>query len=267
MSNILDEILAHKRGEVEQARRRRPLEALQAMPGYQRPRRDFYAAVATPRGTRLNLIAEVKRASPSAGVIAATFDPVAVARRYEEAGAQALSVVTDEKFFDGRLEFIETIKAAVPLPALRKDFMLDPYQLHESRAFGADAILLIAEALPPPLLAELFQTARGLELCVLVEVHERESLDAVLRVLQPLPATGFLLGINNRNLKLQRIELETTETLAPLVSPAVPIVAESGLKTRADAQRMRAAGARALLIGETLMRSADPRAAVRELLD
>ncbi len=265
MSDILAQILAHKRDEVERAQTARPLATLRSMPGFAAPPRNFYGAVSAPRRGGPNLIAEIKRASPSAGVIKADFDPVAIARSYADAGAHALSVLTDEKFFDGRLEYIEQVKGAVGLPVLRKDFILDLYQVHESRAYGADAILLIAEALTPPLVNALTALAHDLGLCVLLEAHGPAALNAALRALPAGLRDGLLVGINNRDLKAQTIDLATTENVARIVPPGLPIVSESGIKTRQDVERLHAAGARALLIGETLMRSADPRAMVRSL--
>lgn len=265
MSNVLDQILASKRDEVEQARRDRPLENLKSMPGYYLPRRNFYGAVTVPRRGRPNLIAELKRSSPSAGTIATDFDPVAIARQYASGGAHALSVLTDEKYFGGRLEYVEQVKAAVGLPVLRKDFLVDTYQVHESRAFGADAVLVIADALDVSLVKELVALARSLDLWVLLEVHSRACLLAALSVVQEQRPAGVLLGINNRNLQTQAVDLATTEELARLVQPGFPIVSESGIKTRHDVERMHAAGARALLVGETLMRSGDPERTIHEL--
>lgn len=266
MASFLDEILAHKRGEVEQARRARPVEELRDRPGYFLPRRNFYGAVAVPRGGRPNLIAEIKQSSPSAGTLRAHFDPVAIARQYAAGGAAALSVLTDARYFGGRLEHLEQVKAALDLPVLRKDFLIDPYQLHESRAAGADAVLIIAEALAPAAAAELVRMARALELWVLLEVHSRARLLELLARWPEPWRDGVLLGINNRDLATQRVDLATTEALAPLVPPGLPIVAESGIRSRRDVERMHAAGARALLIGETLLRSADPPQAIRALL-
>lgn len=265
MANILDEILAHKRGEVEQAQIARPVAALQAMAGYHLPRRNFFGAVTVPRRSRPNLIAEIKRASPSAGVIRADFDPVALARQYAAAGAQALSVLTDEKYFGGKLEYIEQVKAVVGLPVLRKDFLVAAYQVHESRAFGADAVLVIADALDPPRTLELVALARELELWVLLEVHSRKRLLETLPAVSSYLRNGVLLGINNRDLAAQRVDLGVTEELATVLPPGVPLVSESGIRTRADVQRMHAAGARALLIGETLLRAGDPAQAIDEL--
>ncbi len=264
MNDVLTEILAHKSTEVEQARRTHPVDELQRQPAYAAARRGFCAAVTKPRVGRPNLIAEIKRASPSAGLIQPDFEPVAIARQYEEGGADALSVLTDERFFGGRLEYITAVKAAVALPVLRKDFVIDPYQIHEAAAAGADAVLLIADALDDARLAELADVARRLALDVLLEVHSRARLAAALKVIRDWPA-GVVLGINNRDLKAQRIDLATSEQLARELPPGLPFVAESGVKTRADVVRLHAAGACALLIGETLMRSGDPAATIREL--
>lgn len=264
MPNILDEILAHKRREVEQARAATPLEVLQERQLYQMPRRNFYGSVAAPKPRGPNLIAEIKHKSPSAGVIVPDFDPVTIARTYEAAGACALSVLTDERYFGGAPEFIERVKQAVSLPVLRKDFIVDPWQVYESRAIGADCILLIGEALEGERITELTVLAHQLELCVLVEVHAR---DVLMKVLQALPhewRSTMLLGINNRDLAVQRVDLTTTERLAELVPPGLPIVSESGMKSRQDVERMHRAGARALLIGETLLRG-DPARNIRDL--
>lgn len=265
MPTILDEILANKRREVEQARAARPLEQLHSRPGYFLPRRNFFGAVAVPRRGQPNLIAEIKRASPSAGVIRSEYDPAGIARQYEQGGAQALSVLTDELYFGGRLDHIEQVKAAVGLPVLRKDFLVDAYQVHESRAYGADAVLVIAEALETDPALELLRLARSLELWVLLEVHSRERLLAVLQGMDAALRDGVLLGINNRNLHAQTTDLACTERLAPLVPPGMPIVAESGIRTRKDVERMHAAGARAVLVGETLVRSGNPSQTIREL--
>jgi indole-3-glycerol phosphate synthase len=265
LPTILDQILAHKRGEVEQARSARPLGQLKSLPGYLLPRRNFYGAVTVPRRGRLNLIAEIKRASPSAGVLRPDFDPAALARGFAAGGAQALSVLTDERYFGGHIEHIALVKAAVDLPVLRKDFLVDPYQVHESRAYAADAVLVIAEALGAGPAVELAELARSLELWVLLEAHTRASLLEVLPLVRARLQDGVLLGINNRDLHAQQTDLATTEELAPLIPPGWPIVAESGIQTRKDVERMHAAGARALLVGEALLRAPDPERAVREL--
>ncbi len=266
MADVLAEILAHKRAEVEQVRAAVPPAELRQRPAYHLPRRNFFGAVTAPRARGPNIIAEIKRRSPSAGEIRTNFDPVAIARSYAAGGAAALSVLTDGRFFGGRLEFIEQVKAAVALPVLRKDFIIDEYQVVESRAAGADAVLLIAEALAPPALEGLLRQARELELWVLLEVHARESLLAALPAIHAVEQQGVLLGINNRDLRTQQVRLETTEQLVPLVPPGVPVVSESGVQSRRDVERLHAAGARALLVGETLMRSPDPGAALDALL-
>lgn len=265
VADILAEILEHKRGEVEQAKAERTLERLKDMPGYSMMRRNFYGAVACPQLKRPNLIAEIKKRSPSAGLIRPDFDPVAIAQMYEEAGAVALSVLTDLKYFEGELDFIGQVKDAVDLPVLRKDFIVDAYQIHESRAFGADAILLIGEALTASELRDFTALAGDLELTVLLEVHTRNQLVEALQAVPGPLREHVLFGINNRDLKIQQTDLATTETVAELVPPGIPIVSESGIKTRQDVDRMHIAGARALLVGETLMRSEDPVRMIRQL--
>lgn len=265
MTNVLGDILAHKRAEVEQARQHTTVDMLRAMSAYSAPPRDFTAAVAPENLNHPNIIAEIKRASPSAGLIARDFDPVHIALQYTAGGAAALSVLTDSRFFRGELGFIQRVRSVVALPVLRKDFIVDSYQIHESRAAGADAILLIAEALSSEEIAEFSAIARALELSVLIEVHSTTSLDLVLRTIGQ-QRDGILLGINNRDLATQTIDIVTTERLAPRVPPDLPIVSESGIRSRADVRRMHAAGARALLIGETLMRSGDPAAKLQELI-
>lgn len=266
MNTILDQILANKRSEVERAKCECPLESLEARAASAEPPRDFHAAVSAERG-RPHLIAEVKAASPSAGVIREGFDPAETAAAYERGGAAALSVLTDRKFFRGEPEFIERVKRRVALPVLRKDFLIDPYQIHESRAIGADAVLLIVEAVGAALLPELLRLAIGMDMTVLLEVYERESLLRAAELLDDSMRGAVLLGVNNRNLKTQEIDLGNTERLAELVPSGFPLVSESGVKTRGDVQRLTRAGARALLIGETLMRSGDPAATIRELFE
>lgn len=264
--NVLQQILADKRGEVERAREARPIAQLKALPGYRQPRRNFYGAVAAPR-ERPNLIAEIKRASPSAGVIRTDFDVAALAAAYERGGAAALSVLTDRRHFGGDPAFIAAAKQATGLPVLRKDFIVDPWQLHEARALEADAVLLIAEALPTADLAQFARLALELELCILLEVHSRETLLAALGAVSPENHRGgLLLGINNRDLARQSVDLATTEALSALAPASVPLIAESGIRTRADVQRMMRCGVRGLLVGEALMRQADVERATRELL-
>jgi indole-3-glycerol phosphate synthase len=206
------------------------------------------------------VIAELKRASPSKGVIRTHYDPPAHAKSYQAAGATALSVLTDERYFQGHLDHLATVRGMVTLPCLRKDFLVDPYQVDEARAYGADAVLLIAAAGSPTLRVELLATARAAELDVLVEVHDERELEWALA------AGASLVGINNRDLATFVTTLETTERLAPLVPADVLLVAESGIQSSADLRRMVAAGARAVLVGEAFMAAPDPGAALTELL-
>ena len=265
MGTILDRIIETKRQELQAARARQTLAGIRARAADAPPPRDFYGALAVPPAGDVHVIAEIKRKSPSAGVIRADFDPPAIARVYHAAGATCLSVLTDAKYFDGRLEYIEQVRAVVPLPVLRKDFIIDAWQVHEARAAGADAVLLIGEVLPPEQIGELRDLAASLGMATLIEVHERETLTGLLERVPLGAGTRSLLGINNRDLKVQRTDLATTETLVPLVPPGTPIVSESGIRTREDVRRLAAAGARAVLIGETLMRAADIAAAMRDL--
>lgn len=266
MANILDRIVETKRVEVARARSLRPLEEVRARAAAEPPPRDFHGAIAAAPARGVHLIAEVKRKSPSAGLIRPDFEPAGVARAYHEAGASCLSVLTDEVYFDGRLDYLREVRAAVPLPVLRKDFMIDPYQIYESRAAGADAILLIGEVLPPATLAEMLDIAGSLGMTSLIEVHDVETL-AGLRGHVPFPNDRrSLLGINNRDLKVQRTDLATTERLAKRAGAGTLLVSESGIQSSEDVRRVVAAGARAILVGESLMRSPDIGAAVRQLL-
>ena len=257
--DILQQIVATKKREVAAAKARLPEEQLksQVAAGHLAPPRNFFAALAKPPEGLVNIIAEVKKASPSAGVIKADFDPVAIAQMYHAAGADALSVLTDEQYFGGKLEYLAAIKRAVPLPVLRKDFIIDPYQVWESRVAGADAILLIAEILGDALLLDLQILAAELRLTTLIEVHEMDSLLRVRSVIGFPLRSYSLLGINNRDLRTFKTDLATTLRLAELVEDKQILVAESGIRDKSDVQRMQAAGVRTLLIGETLMRSHD----------
>lgn len=218
-------------------------------------------ALALDRGPEaLGLIAEVKKASPSAGVIAADFDPVAIAEQYQVAGAHCVSVLTDEPFFQGHLSYLTRIRQAIALPCLRKDFIIHEVQIFEAAVAGADAILLIVAALEQPQLEALNKAALSCGLDVLVEVHTREELDRALEI------ESALIGINNRNLTTFEVNLATTEELSEEVPEGVILVSESGIKTRADAQRVFAAGCQAILVGESLMRTGDVAGQVTELL-
>lgn len=254
----LQQILDVKRTEISRLAARR--EHLRAAALQRNDFRPF--ALAVDRGPEggLGLIAEVKKASPSAGIIAADFDPVAVARAYEEAGAHAVSVLTDEQFFHGSLSHLTKVRSEIRLPVLRKDFILDEVQIYEAVVAGADAILLIVAALEQPALEHLLKVAETCQVDALVEVHSREELE------RALDAGTRFLGINNRNLATFEVDVATTETLSEEVPDDVILVSESGLKTAADTRRVFACGCNAILVGESLMRSGDVAAQVQDLL-
>ena len=257
---ILDTILAYKRDEVAARQSRISLAELQAACLNLPPARGFQAALQTPKIGPVTLIAEVKKASPSAGIIREDFDPVSIACTYEEAGASCLSVLTDEKFFQGHDEYFRTIRDAVALPMIRKDFVVSTWQIYESRLLGADAVLLIAAALTPTELRQFYRLALSLGMDALVEVHTEGEMQAALDV------EARLIGINSRDLNTFVTDLETVSRLAAQVPGSVTLVAESGLKTHADVQQVAGAGAKAILVGESLMRAADIGAAVRALM-
>jgi indole-3-glycerol phosphate synthase len=257
LANILDKIIADKKAEVELRKSQVGLEQLKEQVRSLPKCRNFYKAVTKAGSRGINVIAEVKKASPSAGLIREDFDPVAIARTYKKCGADAISVLTDEKYFQGRLEYIKQISEAVDLPILRKDFIIDPWQVYESRAAGADAILLIADALKPGELMDLMITAAELTLTVILEVHEADTLLGV-RSLIGFPKKGYsVLGINNRNLTTMEVDLGTTSRLAELVDNKNELVAESGIKSRADVEKLKSSGVRAVLIGQVLCESPD----------
>ncbi len=261
MPNVLDDIVAHKLTEIAAAKLRTPSEALQARLENAPPVRDFLAALrAAAERIGIGMIAEVKKASPSAGLIRTNFDPVEIAKIYEANGAACISCLTDEKYFQGRLEYLTAIKQAVSLPVLRKDFIVDRYQVLEARAAGADAILLIAECLDNCRLRDLYFYASELGMECLIELYEPENLDRVLKLQAPL------IGVNNRNLKTMVTDLDHTIRLAPRIVPEALLVSESGIRSRTDVDRLQAAGCRAILVGESLMRSADIAASVRTLM-
>ncbi|MCU0879144.1 MAG: indole-3-glycerol phosphate synthase TrpC [Pirellulaceae bacterium] len=258
MSTILDKIVDTKREEIARARAAMPLERLRDQLADAPPIRDFFAPLAADGPIRL--IAEVKKASPSKGVIRPDFDPVAIARDYAAGGATCLSVLTDEVYFQGRLDYLRQIRAAVELPLLRKDFILDTYQLVEARVAGADAVLLIAECLDDCQLRKLHNEAIELGLVPLVEFYEEANLPRVLE------AGAQLVGVNNRDLRTFEVDLEHVVRMRRLVPAETVLVGESGIHTREDVLRLEMAGIDAMLVGESLMRQADVRTAVRQLL-
>ncbi len=257
---ILDTILAHKTEEVAAGAAEMPLSAMKTRALAMPPPRGFLAALQQPKARPVALIAEVKKASPSAGVIRSDFDPVQIARIYEENGASCLSVLTDKKFFQGHDDDLRTIHEAVALPVIRKDFIVNEWQIYESRWLGADAILLIVAALTPAQIAEYAALAQELGMAALVEVHTEAEMQVAIE------AGATLIGINSRDLNTFVTDLGTVARLAAMVPADVTLVAESGIKTPADVKRVADAGAKAILVGETLMRAPDIGAAVRELM-
>lgn len=256
---ILDRIVADKRDELSAAKVRVQLRDVRRRAEGSAQPRGFEDAL---RGPAISLIAEVKKASPSRGVLRADFDPAWLAGRYAEGGAAAISVLTDAPHFQGRLEHLSAIREALPggPPLLRKDFLFDEYQLYEARAAGADAVLLIVAILEQPLLEDLLDLARDLGLDALVEVHDETEM------LRAVAAEATLIGINNRDLRTFNVDLATTEHLRPLASPEATVIAESGIFNREDMQRAQRAGVNAVLIGEGVVTAPDPADKVRELL-
>lgn len=258
MPTILDKITATKREEIAQAKSARPQAEVERAAAAAPAPRDFFAALSA--GPPIRLIAEVKKASPSKGVIRADFDPVEIARIYAAHGASCLSVLTDVQYFQGSLEYLKAVRAAVSLPILRKDFILDPYQVYEARAAGADAVLLIAECLDDCGLRSLHNLILELGMTPLVELYEPSNLPRVLE------AGATLIGVNNRNLHTFEVDLEHSIRLHAQVPKECVFVSESGIRSRADAVRLEAAGVEAILVGESLMRQLDIGAAVDTLL-
>ncbi len=260
MSDILKQIVAVKREEVAAALKRTPLAAMREDAESRVLTRDFVGALrARIEAGEAAVIAEVKKASPSKGVLREEFIPADIAQSYAEFGAACLSVLTDRQFFQGSVDTLKQARASTPLPVLRKDFMVDPYQIYESRAIGADAILLIAAVLDDAQLAEFEAIARALDMAVLVEVHDAPELARALKLKTPL------IGINNRNLRSFEVTLDTTLALRAQVPPERLLVTESGILTKADVQKMRAAGVHAFLVGEAFMRAAEPGEALAQL--
>lgn len=258
MTNILDRIVATKRAEVAEAKTRRPVEQLTLEAAAAPKPRDFFAALAA--GGPIKLIAEVKKASPSKGVIRADFDPVQIAETYARHGATCLSVLTDGPYFQGSLEYLRAIRAAVDLPLLRKDFILDEYQLLEARAAGADAVLLIAECLDDCRLRSLHNRTLELGMTPLVELYEPANVERVLA------AGATLIGVNNRDLRTFTVNLQHTIRVRQQIPDECVLVGESGIHSRADVELLEAAGVDAMLVGESLMASPDIGRAVDRLL-
>lgn len=255
---LLKEIYTNKLNEVAQKKAQFPIQGLREATSSLAPTRDMELALRAEGG--LKLIAEIKRASPSSGILRKDLNPLEIALQYQQNGASAISVLTDERFFQGKLSHLEEIRRVIKLPLLRKDFVIDPYQLYEARVAGADAVLLIASLLDRSKLEGLLGLARELGLGCLVEAHTEEELKKVLDT----PAT--LLGINNRNLETFQIDLETTLRLRPLIPRDKIVVSESGINTRTNVLRLQEAGIDAILVGEALIRSKDPGAKIRELM-
>lgn len=255
--NILEEILDNKRREVARLKKTMPMDRLADKPGYARKCLSLRKAL---NNEGIAIIAEIKKASPSKSVIRADFNPVKIAREYVEGGAAALSILTDRRFFQGDIYYLTDVRPSVPIPILRKDFIIDSYQLTEAKAFGADAILLIASVLETERLRELHVEATELGLECLVEVHDERDLNI-------FDSIGIsLVGINNRNLSNFSVDVGTTMRIASLLPPGVTVVSESGISSRADIENLAQHGIRAVLIGESLMRSPQPGEKLRSLL-
>ena len=264
MSNILEKIVAVKREEVATAQKKLPLVALRADAESCAPTRDFEGALrAKIAAGQAAVIAEIKKASPSKGVIRPDFDPAAIAQSYAQGdgmvSAACLSVLTDWQFFQGSAEYLQQARAACALPVLRKDFVIDPYQIYEARAMGADCVLLIVACLDDALLQALCALAQQLGMAVLVEVHDRAELERALRLIADTAAPhNIVLGINNRDLRTFTVSLQNTLAMLQEVPPGQLLVTESGILTRQDVQTMRQAGVHAFLVGEAFMRAPDP---------
>lgn len=268
MSDILNKIVDYKKQELEHQRRKVSLQDVRKMAEDAEPGRDFFGALSVShRGerpfaptTEVRIIAEVKKASPSAGIIRPNFDPVKIAQVYEDNGAACLSVLTDEHFFQGSLKYLETIRAAVTIPLLRKDFTLDAYHLYEARAHGADAVLLIVRILEENQIRDFIALARELGMAALVEVHDEAEMQTANRV------GASLIGINNRDLQTFKVDLETTIRLSQQIQKDAVVVSESGISTRDHIKKLLNAGVHAFLIGEALLRENDFGKKLKELL-
>ena len=265
MANILDKIIADKRIEVLACKKAVPLEQIKEGISEMPKCRNFYKAVTKRHLRGLNVIAEVKKASPSAGLIRENFDPVEIATTYEAAGADAISVLTDEKYFQGRLDYLTAVKMAVDIPVLRKDFVIDEYQVFEARKAGADAILLIAEALEANELLDLMILASELSLSCLVEVHSLESLMKIMPIIEVPMKSYVVLGVNNRDLGTMTVDINNFSRISQFAEDRFAMVAESGIKTREDVEKLIKYHASAVLIGQTLCESEDISKAFKEL--
>ncbi|MCC6158955.1 MAG: indole-3-glycerol phosphate synthase TrpC [Deltaproteobacteria bacterium] len=258
MADILTAICNHVRGVTADRAGRVSLAEIRALAESAEPPRDFRAALGRPDGVAL--IAEIKKASPSKGVLRADLDPAHFARLYRDAGADAISVLTEDRFFQGRPEYLRLARDASGLPVLRKDFLLEPYQIFEARALGADAVLLIVRALDDATLRDLHALATALRMTALVEVHDERELERAMN------AGASVIGVNNRNLDTFVVDLDTTIRLAAQVDAGTTLVAESGIHAPGDVERVRRAGVHAILVGESIVTSADPGAKIRELV-
>jgi len=267
MAITLKNIIETKRVEVAQAKKDIPLSVLQSEIETLPRCRNFYRTLTEPVARGIHVIAEIKKASPSAGLIREDFDPVAIAGIYEATGANAISVLTDESYFQGRLDFLGMVKKTVQLPILRKDFIIDPYQVYQSRVAGADAILLIAEALKPAEVMDLMILANSLGLTVLLEVHEMESLLQMRSVIGFPQENYSLLGINNRNLKSMEVDLGHSLRMMGMLDSTRGVISESGIKSRDDVQQLKGAGFDGVLVGETLMRQDNIAEAFKAIFD
>jgi len=253
---MLEKIVAQKRKDVEQRKKMLPLSCLKECIAQQKPPLDFALAL---KGNHMRLIAEVKQASPSRGVLNPNFNPTKLAKTYAEGGAAAISVLTEENYFKGSIDYLAAIREVVRLPLLRKDFIFDPYQVYESRAYGADALLLIATILSRPQLEELLSLSHSLGLRCLVEVHKENEVERALR------SKAGIIGINNRDLATFNIDINTTRRLRPLIPQTRIVVSESGIKTRSDTEKLKEWGVNAILVGETLVTAGDILTKMREL--
>ncbi|MEQ9617555.1 MAG: indole-3-glycerol phosphate synthase TrpC [Deltaproteobacteria bacterium] len=255
---ILDTILENKISEIDEARESLPLQSLKELLKDSEAPRDFFRAIRP--GGALKIIAEIKHASPSKGVFREDFDPVKIARSYSDAGASALSVLTDEKFFRGSLTYLRKVREAVGIPLLRKDFIVDPYQVYEARYYGADAVLLIVAALGQDMLEELLELTHSLGLNAVVEVHNEGELERALQ------AGSRIIGINNRDLRTFEVDLGVSARLAKMIPPEIIVIAESGIGSSRDIGSLREEGVHVFLIGETFMKAPDPGAELKKLI-